>query len=150
MGLFNRNNNNRNNNIKVVNVENIQAMKESILAGNYVEIQFPTITSITDNIIKASESGSFFETSYDAAERGVSTLWNITKLWINKNACSIELGGRLFPYKLIDCVMKHPVNILRYGLVLTNGEVVNFNFTIELQCVATLELFQDFGVEVIE
>ena len=56
----------------------------------------------------------------------------------------------MFPYKLIDCVMKHPVNILRYGLVLTNGEVVNFNFTIELQCVATLELFQDFGVEVIE
>lgn len=149
MGLFNRNNN-RNNNIKVVNVENIQAMKESILAGNYVEIQFPTITSITDNI-QASKNGSIFrESSYSAAEGGVSTLWNITQLWINKNACSIELGGRLFPYKLIDCVMKHPVNILRYGLVLTNGEVVNFNFTIELQCVATLELFQDFGVEVIE
>ena len=70
MGLFNRNNN-RNNNIKVVNVENIQAMKESILAGNYVEIQFPTITSITDNIIKASKSGSFFETSYDVLKEAL-------------------------------------------------------------------------------
>ena len=37
MGLFNKNNNEEN-----ITVDNIQAMKESILAGNYVEIQIPT------------------------------------------------------------------------------------------------------------
>lgn len=148
MGLFSKNNDN--NNIEQITVENIQAMKESILAGNYVEIQFPTITSITDNI-QASKNGSVFrQSSYSAAEGGVSTLWNITQLWMGEHACSIELGGRLFPYKMIECVMKHPVNILRYGLILSTGEVVSFNFTNELQCIGVLDLFRDFGVEVIE
>ena len=148
MGLFSKNNND--NNIEQITVENIQAMKESILAGNYVEIQFPTITSITDNIQASKYNLSIFKTTYDAAEGGVSTLWNITQLWMGEHACSIELGGRLFPYKMIDCVMKHPVNLLRYGLILSTGEVVSFNFTIELQCIGVLDLFRDFGVEVIE
>lgn len=146
MGLFNRNNNNN----EPITVENIQAMKESILAGNYVEIQIPTITSIADNVLAAKEVTLFGNRPIQAANGGVNTLWNITELYFGENACCISLGGRLFPYKFIECIMKHPVNIDRYGLVLTTGEIINFNFSEELQCVAALELFRDFGVEVIK
>lgn len=135
--------------------EYLQALHNNVLddvkQNKRIEIHVPSIRSMTDKLMVAKYGVHLVRRTEDAMRQiaegeGIDTIWTISYLTFGDEACSIELGARLIPYKLVDCVLKHPSfdeNDMTYGVVLKNGDIINFRFTDHVQRDVALQLFNE-------
>lgn len=122
-------------------------IKTDILQSRSVNIHVPSIRSMTDKILIAQYNTELFHTGQDVADwEGIDTLWTVSELILGDEACCIKLGAKLMPYYMIDKIIKHPSfdkYEMTYGIIMTNGEIINFRFTDAMQKNIVLEILNE-------
>lgn len=129
----------------VVNKNDI--IKNDILQSKTVKIHVPLIRTMADKILIARYGTHIIHNEqYVADNEGIDTLWTVSELILGEEACCISLGAKLMPYYMIDKIIKHPSfdkNNMTYGIVMTNGEIINFRFTDHMQKNMVLEVLKE-------
>lgn len=122
-------------------------IKNDILQSKTVKIHVPSIRTMSDKILTAHYGTHIIHTGqYVADWEGIDTLWTQSELTLGEEACCISLGAKLMPYYMIDKIIKHPSfdkSNMTYGIVMTNGEIINFRFTDHMQKNMVLEVLKE-------
>lgn len=122
-------------------------IKDDILQSKTVNIQVPSIRSMTDKILTAQYGTHIIHNSQWVADNeGIDTLWTVSELTLGDEACCISIGAKLMPYYMIDKIIKHPSfdnSDMTYGIIMTNGDIISFRFTDVMQKDAVLEILNE-------
>lgn len=130
-------------------------IKNDILQSKTVKIHVPSIRTMTDKILTARYGTHVIHNEVYVSDReGIDTLWTVSQLVLGDEACCILLGQKLMPYYMIEKIIKHPSfdkSDMTYGIIMTNGEIINFRFTDHMQKNIVLEILNEkINSEIIE